>query len=228
MFSDAQIASLEGDLAEHHVRTRLWAGQPVRYIEGRYAIAEANRIFGFGGWTRETLELKLVWRGKRTLDAATPRARSGYACSYLARVRVAVLGDGVRILRDGTGAGHGADDHPGEAHARAIKQAETDATKRALVTFGTTFGLALHGEPVAAGRTPTGAPARWAAAAREIAAAIEAAAAFDDLAHIWAESQRDPKAMPEAARRRLQESKDRRKAALGAVAGVPFDDPVPF
>ena len=200
----------------------------MRYIEGRHAVAEANRIFGFGGWTRETLELKLIWSGKRTLDAATPRARAGYACSYLARVRVAVLGEGVRILRDGTGVGHGADDHPGEAHARAIKQAETDATKRALVTFGSTFGLALYGEPVAAGRTPAEAPAQWAAAAREIAAAMEAACALDDLAHIWAESRRDLKAMLEGARRRLEQTKDRRKAALGAVAGAPFDDPVPF
>ena len=225
MFSDAQIAALEGDLAEHHVRTRWRADQPVRYIEGRNAIAEANRIFGFGGWTRETLELKLVWRGKHTLDAATPLARSGYACSYLARVRVAVLGEGVRNLRDGTGAGHGADDHPGEAHARAIKQAETDATKRALVTFGSAFGLALYGEPVAADRTRPGAPTPWVAADCEIAAAMEAAPALDDLAQIWAESQRDLKAMPEGARRRLQETKDRRK---GAVAGAPFDDPVPF
>ena len=67
-----------------------------------------------------------------------------------------------------------------------------------------------------------------AAAAREIAAAMEAACALDDLAHIWAESRRDLKAMPEGARRRLEQTKDRRKAALGAVAGAPFDDPVPF
>ncbi len=33
---------------------------------------------------------------------------------------------------------------PGEAHESAIKEAETDATKRALTTFGNPFGLALY------------------------------------------------------------------------------------
>jgi len=33
---------------------------------------------------------------------------------------------------------------PGEAHENAIKEAETDATKRALSTFGNLFGLALY------------------------------------------------------------------------------------
>jgi hypothetical protein len=33
---------------------------------------------------------------------------------------------------------------PGEAHERALKAAETDATKRALVTFGSRFGLMLY------------------------------------------------------------------------------------
>jgi hypothetical protein len=32
----------------------------------------------------------------------------------------------------------------GEAHESALKEAETDATKRALTTFGNLFGLALY------------------------------------------------------------------------------------
>ncbi len=32
----------------------------------------------------------------------------------------------------------------GETHERAVKTAETDATKRALATFGKPFGLALY------------------------------------------------------------------------------------
>jgi hypothetical protein len=41
------------------------------------------------------------------------------------------------------GEGHGAS--PGEVHDTALKAAETDATKRALATFGNPFGLALYG-----------------------------------------------------------------------------------
>ncbi len=33
---------------------------------------------------------------------------------------------------------------PGQAHESALKEAETDAMKRALMTFGNPFGLALH------------------------------------------------------------------------------------
>lgn len=34
--------------------------------------------------------------------------------------------------------------HPGDAHEKALKEAETDAMKRALATFGNRFGLCLH------------------------------------------------------------------------------------
>jgi hypothetical protein len=47
-------------------------------------------------------------------------------------------------MRDGTGTGHGEDHSPSNAHDLAIKAAETDATKRALCTFGNPFGLALY------------------------------------------------------------------------------------
>jgi hypothetical protein len=48
------------------------------------------------------------------------------------------------ICREGCGSGHGVGLTPGEAHESAIKEAETDAMKRALSTFGNPFGLALY------------------------------------------------------------------------------------
>ena len=48
------------------------------------------------------------------------------------------------LIREGTGAGHGIDTDLGLAHESAIKEAETDAMKRALMTFGNPFGLALY------------------------------------------------------------------------------------
>jgi recombination DNA repair RAD52 pathway protein len=55
-------------------------------------------------------------------------------------VRV-IVGD---VIRDGMGSGHGIDADCGLAHESAIKEAETDAMKRALMTFGNPFGLALY------------------------------------------------------------------------------------
>jgi hypothetical protein len=48
------------------------------------------------------------------------------------------------LIREGSGAGHGIDVDLGQAHESAIKEAETDAMKRALMTFGNPFGLALY------------------------------------------------------------------------------------
>jgi hypothetical protein len=66
--------------------------------------------------------------------------------AYFARVRVTVWAkDGARsILREGCGAARGFAKTVGEAMENAIKAAETDAMKRALVTFGDQFGLVLY------------------------------------------------------------------------------------
>jgi hypothetical protein len=66
--------------------------------------------------------------------------KDGWGVTYTARVRVIVNG----VVREGWGAGHGIDVDLGMAHESAIKEAETDAMKRALMTFGNPFGLALY------------------------------------------------------------------------------------
>jgi Rad52/22 family double-strand break repair protein/integrase-like protein len=48
------------------------------------------------------------------------------------------------IVREGHGSGEGRGNSPGEVHDIALKAAETDATKRALATFGKPFGLELY------------------------------------------------------------------------------------
>src|SRR3546814_5254856 len=58
----------------------------------------------------------------------------------MAKVRITVGG----VLREGCGFGQGIDKDVGQAHESAIKESETDAMKRALMTFGNQFGLALY------------------------------------------------------------------------------------
>lgn len=130
-------AELSRKLDPAHVKGRKQGGGQVQYIEGWHAIAEANRIFGFGAWDRETLELRQI---------GEPRDVDGkMRVDYMARVRITVwaLGDG-RTTRDGCGFGQGIDRDVGQAHESALKEAETDAMKRALMTFGNPFGLALY------------------------------------------------------------------------------------
>lgn len=134
-FSDEQLGALEGKLRARNVRVREKDGMSLSYIEGWHAIAEANRIFGFDGWSRETVASDCVWEGVR---------QHFNACTYTARVRIRVRAGDSEIIREGSGSGHGSGPEAGEAHESALKEAETDATKRALVTFGNPFGLALY------------------------------------------------------------------------------------
>jgi DNA repair and recombination protein RAD52 len=136
VFTPDQIKQLEAPLNAKHVAERKQAGRSLSYIEGWHAIAEANRIFGFGNWTRETIDIRCVAEAPKTFSSG----KTGHSVSYVCRVRVTVFG----VLREGTGAGHGMDADLGLAHESAIKEAETDAMKRALMTFGNPFGLALY------------------------------------------------------------------------------------
>jgi hypothetical protein len=140
-FSDRQMRALARSVPSRNVRTRLSAGKELTYIEGWYALAQANRIFGFDGWDRETIETKC-------LQQRESRGHCGALCS--ARVRITVRAGDMVITRDGHGTGEAYGDSAGEVHDRALKAAETDATKRALATFGQAFGLALYAGP---GRT---------------------------------------------------------------------------
>ena len=53
--------------------------------------------------------------------------------------------NGSTTIREGHGTGEGRGTSPGEVYDIALKAAETEATKRALATFGKPFGLALYG-----------------------------------------------------------------------------------
>ncbi len=64
-FTDTQIKALSAKLSAKYVKTRNKAGVTLSYIEGWHAIAEANRIFGFAGWDRETVETNCVWQHHR-------------------------------------------------------------------------------------------------------------------------------------------------------------------
>lgn len=134
-FSDTTTRKLRAKLNGDKIRTREWKGKTLSYIEGWHALAEANRIFGFDGWNRETVDLRCIDEGK---------TQQSPHCSYIAKVRISVQAGEDRIVREGTGAGYTIAGSIAEAHALAAKEAETDATKRALATFGNPFGLALY------------------------------------------------------------------------------------
>ena len=141
-FSPEQLAALAAPLDRAKVRQSEQGRTRVSYLEGWQVIAEANRIFGFDGWQRQTISVRCVAQAERSIGRDQ---KPGWGVTYTARVRITVTAGGMTpLVREGTGAGHGIDVDLGQAHESAIKEAETDAMKRALMTFGNPFGLALY------------------------------------------------------------------------------------
>lgn len=105
------------------------------YIEGWHAINEANRIFGFGGWSY-TIDLTRDALTEGKDSKGNPQWQAAYTCICTLRV-----GD---VTRQDVGFGSGFAKMIGDAVEGATKEAVTDALKRALRTFGNPFGLALY------------------------------------------------------------------------------------
>jgi hypothetical protein len=139
--------------------------------------------------------LRCIWDG----------AAGRHGCAYIAQVRIRVRAGETLVCRDGHGTGMASCAQAGEAHELAIKEAETDATKRALVTFGNPFGLCLCDKERRQIRQPrrrkkpvswllysaTGEvagtfadPAPWCSAVRR---ALEGCSAPSDLAAFWSQ-----------------------------------------
>ena len=53
-FTDTQMRQLRAKLDAAKVRTREENGATLHYVEGWHVLDEANRIFGFDGWDRQT------------------------------------------------------------------------------------------------------------------------------------------------------------------------------
>ena len=111
-FSANQLRALRRDVDRRNLRTRqVENGRVLTYIEGWHAVAEANRIFGFDGWDRETLESRCV---------LAREIRGSFTAIYIARVRIKVRANGEIIIREGHGTGESHGSNPGEAHDKAI------------------------------------------------------------------------------------------------------------
>ncbi len=141
MFESEQVDKLKKSLKASDTFQREKAGIPLTYIYGWHAIAEANEVFGFDGWARETISMIPTEEGM----GKNKEGHDQHVVSYIAKVRITVWAGERAVVREGTGSGTGRDQYSlGGAHESAVKEAETDATKRALATFGWRFGLALY------------------------------------------------------------------------------------
>ena len=83
-FTDTQNKALAAPLDSANVKPPA-PGKYGEYIEGWKVIEEANRIFGFDAWDRETIETRCVSERERKIGQ---QQKDGWSVSYVAKVRV--------------------------------------------------------------------------------------------------------------------------------------------
>lgn len=145
-FTEHVSRALAQPLDPAHVRQRVGPnGTKLDYLDGYRVIDNANKTFGPGGWTRDTVSVELVHGPVTEKRTRNGKEYDVWVVAYAARVRVTVFGEGGRaVFRDGIGFGSAEGSHISDVMEQAMKTAETDATKRALMTFGYSLGLALY------------------------------------------------------------------------------------
>lgn len=140
---------VELDLAQpldkSKVRTRAGKGGSgdLSYLPAHEVKREMNAVFGRLAWDMRTLE-------QEALHAHTYKGKYGDMLEVVAYAKVEVtvrFHDGPPVVSTGVGVGNGtakADGSAMDAYELALKEAESDAFKRACVRFGDRFGLVLY------------------------------------------------------------------------------------
>lgn len=137
---EAIAPKLKAQLNPKHVK-KPPQGKYGEYIEGWHAIAEANEVFGHGGWSYRIEALDEAMRELVWLEARGEKYQQWRVC-HVCRV-VVTVGD-VSRHDIGTGQGQAKLNSLGDAIDSSAKESVTDALKRALRSFGWRFGLALY------------------------------------------------------------------------------------
>ena len=139
------------------------------YVKAFDIISTANRIFEWDGWSYCVNRLE-----QTNCDPNQGKNSDQWAIGYMAIVTVEATASPVERhpvpSRQDVGHGQGHSKSLGDAHDSAMKEAVTDALKRALRTFGNPLGLALYDSTQAHVSNDPDAPGRAdEEAAREIA-----------------------------------------------------------
>ena len=123
---------LQEPLNSELVMDREVSKRNVQYLEGHAAIRNANRIFGFDGWSYEISNLILSPCGEN--------ANGNKVVSGQAVIKTTVMG----VTREDVGYGEGIARALPAANEFAGKEAVTDGLKRAFRSFGDQFGNGLY------------------------------------------------------------------------------------
>ena len=145
------IELLNEPLATDNIKQRQGTGGNMySYLTGHHVIAEANRLFGFGGWSTEIKSLTETVKEKyeKPPYKQGESAKKMVAVAYICQLRLTVKVNGEEKTCEDTGFGDGtARDTPTgllSCIELSTKEAVTDALKRCFRQLGNQFGNTLY------------------------------------------------------------------------------------
>ncbi len=109
--------------------------------------AHLSRVFGFGGWSTQVLDLVLIGQDRNMRTKDGKEVPSGWAVSYRCTLRLTVSDPDGRPVASFEDVGSGTSPNLpalGDAHDFAMKVAVSMALKRCATNLGDGFGLSLY------------------------------------------------------------------------------------
>ena len=137
--TEQQVAFLLQPISEKRVRNL----RGMSHLEAWDVRRQLIRVFGFDGFTIETISLDLV--SERETQAGSNR----WTIVYRAQVRLTIKatdGRPLTVFEDAAAGDAITQPKLGDAHALAMKTALTQALKRCAVNLGDQFGLSLYND----------------------------------------------------------------------------------
>lgn len=139
--SKEQVGALMSPLNPRRVQSRQQSGRSLSYLAAYDVKATLIRMFGFGGFSAETIHTEVV-RLEQTTHDANGYGTGNYTATAVCTVRLTIPDLGAVYTESASSSQ--VNPQPGEALDFAIKTAESDALKRAATYLGTQFGLGLY------------------------------------------------------------------------------------
>lgn len=124
-------------LAKSRVSNRKQGGTTLAYVEAWDVKAHLIRVFGFGGFDAEVTSNEFRYES----EGISKSGNVVWEVAYQATVRLYIHSLGCTYTESAIGSAMGS---RSEAHDNAIKNAASDALKRAAIYLGTQFGLSLY------------------------------------------------------------------------------------
>ena len=110
------------------------------HLEAWDVRAHLIRIFGFGGFSIDLIDLQHAYEQETT----TRQGKAAFKVGYRATVRLCIHDLNATYTEAAFGESIMPDFKRGDAHDMAIKTAESQALKRCAINLGTQFGLSLY------------------------------------------------------------------------------------